>query len=405
MNKTIIKTMLVIAVLFLPRGLFAEDLSVLIERIKNHPEIISIKEKIEAEKKEVERLKALPDPITEFGLSNKEMGIDGSLMFQQTVPYPGKLDLMSKMKGFDVNMLEQKLTSNMLQRIEKTKNDYYELFLMDKSIQITKKTKKYLETMRDSALSMYSVGMIPQTDILRIETELLMQDEKLIMLNAKKEALRYKIMWDDIGLQEGYTLTITIPDEINQTPIQGFDELKKTALKNSTVLKMAFFEIEERKAALELANLEFKPDFVASSEIMTDKNWTVKLALMWPLYKEKKQKKAKEGAERNLFASQNIYEKENLELLSMIKEAYLMASSTSLSISLYKTKIIPSTNLTWESSLTNYKTGKTDFLFVFDNLMKLQESELRYYELLVGYEKAVAEIERLIGGKDVSIAD
>ncbi len=85
----------------------------------------------------------------------------------------------------------------------------------------------------------------------------------------------------------------------------------------------------------------------------------------------------------------------------MLKEAYLMATSTSLAISLYKTRIIPQSSLTWESSLANYKTGRIDFLMVFDNLMKLVESELRYYELLVAYEKEVAEIERLCGGLNV----
>ncbi|MEW6007465.1 MAG: hypothetical protein AB1595_04860 [bacterium] len=41
---------------------------------------------------------------------------------------------------------------------------------------------------------MYSTGMISQTDVLRIETELFIQDEKLIMLSAEKDALVYMII-------------------------------------------------------------------------------------------------------------------------------------------------------------------------------------------------------------------
>jgi len=35
---------------------------------------------------------------------------------------------------------------------------------------------------------------------------------------------------------------------------------------------------------------------------------------------------------------------------------------------------------------------------MFDTIMRLQEGELRYYELLTEYGKAMAEIERLTGG-------
>lgn len=76
-----------------------------------------------------------------------------------------------------------------------------------------------------------------------------------------------------------------------------------------------------------------------------------------------------------------------------------MAQSSDKNLKLYKTGIIPQANLTWQSSLANYKTGKIDFLMLLDNLMKLQESELKYYELLKEHEQAVAEIERLVGGE------
>jgi len=87
-----------------------------------------------------------------------------------------------------------------------------------------------------------------------------------------------------------------------------------------------------------------------------------------------------------------------LELLLMLKESHLMAKSTLTNLNLYKTAIIPQLNLTYTSALSNYKTGKIDFLMMFDTIMRLQEGELRYYELLTEYGKAMAEIERLTGG-------
>ncbi|MEK9148515.1 MAG: TolC family protein, partial [Candidatus Desantisbacteria bacterium] len=123
-----------------------------------------------------------------------------------------------------------------------------------------------------------------------------------------------------------------------------------------------------------------------------------RFGIMYPLYKDKKQRNTLKEVEANLSATKKGYEQEKLELLFMLKESHLMAKSALQNLNLYKSIIIPQINLTFTSAISNYKTGKIDFLMLFDNLMRLQEGEQRYYELLVGYESVCAEIERLIGG-------
>ncbi|MBU1599190.1 TolC family protein, partial [bacterium] len=162
---------------------------------------------------------------------------------------------------------------------------------------------------------------------------------------------------------------------------------------------MVGYEIEMRRKEVDLAKREFKPDFVSSAEIMDSNNWSLRFGIMYPLYKDKKQKNALIEAEKGLLSIQKGYENERLELLYMLKEAYLMAKAATQNIKLYKTAILPQANLSYTSALANYKTGKIDFLMLFDNLMRLQESELRYYELLVEHEKQASEIERLVGGE------
>lgn len=162
------------------------DLSSLIELTKQHPDILKLKENLESAKAKAKKIQVLPDPMISFGISKKEGMKENTLMFQQAFPYPGKLTLMGKIENYEVKMIEQELSETILKKFGQIKKDYYELFLINKEIEITNRTKEYLKHIEGIATAMYSTGMIQQTDILRIQQEISMQVEKLIMLDAKK---------------------------------------------------------------------------------------------------------------------------------------------------------------------------------------------------------------------------
>jgi outer membrane protein TolC len=47
--------------------------------------------------------------------------------------------------------------------------------------------------------------------------------------------------------------------------------------------------------------------------------------------------------------------------------------------------------------VAGYQVGKVDFLTLMDNLVTLLESELKYYEVLTDFQKALARLEPLVG--------
>jgi len=392
------KIVILLIIISWAKDLSAASLPCLIELTKQHPEVLKVKEKLMAAKARVIKVRSLPDPEISIGLSKKGMGREKSIMVSQSFPYPGKLSLMAEMEKRQVKMIEQELNELILKKISQLKKDYYELFFINKKIEITNRTKEYLKSIDQSAQTMYATGMIPQTDILRIQEEILMQEEKLIMLSFEKEKGRYQILWQDLGLSKDKEIDITLPDELSKTELMDYERLKALALEKSPMLKMKEFEIEMKQQGVFLAKREFKPDFVSMLEIMDSGDWGIRVGIMYPLYKNKKQKNALIEAERELFSVKQGYEDEKLKLLTMLKEEYLMAQAGDKNIKLYKTGIIPQANLSYTSALANYSVGKIDFLMLLDNLMRLQESELKYYEFLVEYEKACAELEKLTGG-------
>ncbi|MEK7273950.1 MAG: TolC family protein, partial [Candidatus Desantisbacteria bacterium] len=245
------------------------NLPELIELVRQHPEILVIKERLTAQKAKIGRVQTLPDPMVELGLGNARGMVEGSIMFQQAFPYPGKLPLMGEVEQRQLKMLEAELSAITLEKIALTKKDYYELFEINKAIEITNRTKEHLKHIEGIANTMYASGMIPQTDILRIQTEISMQTEKLIMLEAKKGLAIYRLMWLDIGLpQDSSTLEVSFPPELIPTELKDYEELQRISLQNSPMLKMVEYQAQMGEKEVDLAKKEFKPDFVSSAEVM-----------------------------------------------------------------------------------------------------------------------------------------
>jgi outer membrane protein, heavy metal efflux system len=80
-----------------------------------------------------------------------------------------------------------------------------------------------------------------------------------------------------------------------------------------------------------------------------------------------------------------------------VKDAYTMATTSDQLAELYKTVVIPQASLSLESAYASYGVGTVDFLTLIDTLMTLLEYQLKYYESLTEYQKALAQLEPIVG--------
>lgn len=383
----------------------SKNLSELIEMSKENPEVIEIKEMLEKAKAKVVEVKILPDPMIEFGYYKKEMGMrEKSLMFEQAFSWRGKLALSGDIAKKEVEIIEQELLAKILELKRETKMDFYDLWLTKKELETVERLRTYLELVIKIAQVMYSTGMAPQSDVFMAQKELSMLEERKIMLSAKEQELISKIERCCLGLSFDVKIEIEVPNQIEITILPyEFSELQKISFEFSPMLKMHQIEIEKMILEVKMAQLEFKPDFVASLEFMEpQKNFdtlTAKLGVMYPLYKNKKQKYRKIAQEKELSAHQMLYENERQMLSYNLNKAYLMLRSAEKLMKLYKEVIVPQTSLTTDSVIVNYKVGKVNFMTVLENVNTLFDAELAYFKQQAEYQKAIAEIEEMTGGK------
>jgi outer membrane protein TolC len=152
---------------------------------------------------------------------------------------------------------------------------------------------------------------------------------------------------------------------------------------------------------VELAGKEYYPDFeMGFTYVDRDDEPTMyglTASAKIPLYFWRKERPALEAARLELSAARKERESVASRLGYDVKEAYITATSSNKLARLYKTTLIPQARLAVESAFASYQVGIVGFLTVLDSIVTLLEYELKYYETLTDYMKAMAQLELVTG--------
>ncbi|WP_457603712.1 TolC family protein, partial [Legionella pneumophila] len=77
--------------------------------------------------------------------------------------------------------------------IAELKRLYYDLYFVNKSIEIVQRNQELLHEMEQSAEATYSVGKTPQQDIYRAQTEISRLEMRLVILKQQRQSLQADI--------------------------------------------------------------------------------------------------------------------------------------------------------------------------------------------------------------------
>lgn len=384
------------------------------EAIANNPEIVAVKKRLDSSRARVKQALSLDDPMLQFQGMNvpdnpfrldkdimKDMAIMSplSLGVSQTLPFPGKLRLKGKIAMEDVNINEMALFSKIQEITARTKAAYYDLYLAYKSMEINKKNIELLKDFSHIAEAKYATGVIQQQDVLTAHVELSRLIVESIHINRQKEQYIAEL---NALLNRSAQYLIGIPEEIakGESVINKIDALEEFALTNRPLLKGLSHAVKKGDNALALAKKEYFPDpniSIAYNQIdKTSDTWATSFSFNIPWLWSKKRYMIKEAKEElsainsDYKAMVNMTIFDTKRLIEEIKEFDKI-------IEIYKTTIIPQSEQTLKVTRIGYENGTADFLILINSQRVLLENELKYYESLVNYKKAIAELEKVVG--------
>jgi len=404
---------LLLALVLLSESAFAQDLKLedlVDEALKNNPEILAFRARIDGMRQRVPQAKSLPDPMLMFGYQNEgfdrytygeEVGAQWMFGASQQFLFPGKRALKGEMAQRDAESQEAMLELLKLKTASRVRELYLDLFLAHKNIDLLNGRQELFARIEDMALVRYSSGKGMQQEVLMAQTEKYMLLEKEAMFRQKIASLE-AMLKATTGRDGGGSL-----GRPGDPPYQVFlynpEEAVQMALSHSPEIKSRNKMIEAADAKIKMARKEFFPDFSINANYYNRRGefkdmWSLTSTFNLPVYYKSKQEPALLEAKASMAQAKQELEAVKLMIAAAIKDNISMIKSADKLMDLYKNGLIPKNTQDVELALSGYATGRTEPIVVLSRLKTLLEYENQYWTQFTEREKAVARVHAIAEG-------
>ncbi len=338
-------------------------------------------------------IQSFPNPI--------KNGMETDYFLQQMFPFPGKLSSMGKAAEYNASMLDQGYKGLERKIIRELKSAYYEIYLVQRKIEINAENQDLMRRFVDIASKQYEVGMGKQPDILRAQTELstLITDG----LNLQKEKRVVESMINTILSRPANAPLGYVPEIEANIPKWTFEQLRPLAVENRPEIQAMNFGIEMSKAELSASKREYFPDLmvrVMYKDMAMTKNdfWSTMLGITIPIAPWTSGKVVSKVDENELNVKKAEEEYSNMKNMTLfeVQDALVRVQTNQNIVLLYKNTVIPQAAQTLQSTTAAYQTGKTEFLMLIDAYRMLLMSRLDYYMAVMNYMASQAQLEQAV---------
>jgi outer membrane protein TolC len=173
--------------------------------------------------------------------------------------------------------------------------------------------------------------------------------------------------------------------------VPGLEALLNWVRRNSPELAALAHGIEADQSRVALTKKAFLPDFVASGGPMyrggLDPMWQVGLGITLPIHVGSRQQPRLAAARAELRSAESLYSSAGLELEFRTRERFQSLEAALRVGRLYREGILPTDELSLESAIASYRTGRVPFITVLEALNTRYADRALYLRRLADAEK------------------
>ncbi|HZW39559.1 MAG TPA: TolC family protein [Ignavibacteriaceae bacterium] len=396
---------------------------------ENNPLLKSFKAKIEAIQNRSESVSQLPPPT--LGVEFNQVPIksanvwddaeSNSLSLSQMFMLGGKLGAMreAELKGIGVEKANLKTAA--IDIVGQIKMNYYNLWMIERKIEIQKKTNDLLKQLINNLNVQLSTNRVSQADILSLTSEIYTNETQI--LNLQNEKTKYI---NTINRYLGVRLdTIQTVSELNNNISADEKELEKVLVDENPELNKMNAMVEMNKSMITANRKELVPDLMIQGMIMrmplgmplttktdltmltmgmgepakTEYMYSIMASITLP-FAPWSSNKYKFKEEELLSSIKGIeYEKEDMQnnMISELKNNVLKLNNAKNLLNLYSNDVIPSYEKSLNAQIISYQTNRTNLTSVIDAFRMLLMQNMNYYMAQADIQMAAAEIEMMVG--------
>ncbi len=323
-------------------------------------------------------------------------------MVQQSFPGPGKRGLRSGIAGKEVEIARLELETvrrNVAIRVRKA---FYDLLRNADELRVHDQQVALAREGLRSARIKYTVGRVPQQDVLRAQIAITRLAEHLVGLSQEGEMAR-AILNTLMGRDPATPLEIV--GEYSTPPrLPALVDLERIALDNRPELKLVTQQREVAADRIALARKAYTPDYTLSAGYMLmppearfRNNYMAEVTVNLPWLNKRKHDSEIKEAESAASVTDAEYEARRAAVFLEIQEALIRAQAAQRSLALYRDTLRPQAEATLQAASAAYQHDRADFLNLIDSQNLILEVQSSYYRVAAELDARLAELELAIG--------
>jgi outer membrane protein, heavy metal efflux system len=323
-------------------------------------------------------------------------------MVTQALPGPGKRSLRTSVADSDVAEARDELAEVRLRVRVGVRKAFYDLLETQDELRIHDEHVAIAQQAIAAARIRYTVGQVPQQDLLKAQLELTRLAEHMIRFDRDAEVARARLNTlvgrdpaAPLRVEGDYGVLATLPSE---------ESLERLALQVRPDLLEAEAAAAKSRQEQSLAKKAYVPDFTVSAGYMLmpptsnmRNTYMVEGSMSLPWLDHRRHNAEIATAEAAVTEQDAELAALRTEAFGQIKESLAEAEATQKFAALYQNSLRPQAEATLHAAVIAYENNQTDFLNLLDSQMQVIDIDLAWLQALADFNTRMADLELAVG--------
>jgi outer membrane protein TolC len=373
-----------------------------------NPELRAMSWEAEAAQSRSRGAGALPDPIVQMELRDipiQEPTLSpanaGNTRYslRQLFPLGDKRGLRRGIAEADAAAADARRSATQAEVRMRAKVAFGQYWYAAQAQRVTETLRTLMADLEQIARARYGSGLTPQQDVIKAQTELTSLRSDLVMLTAERRQAAARL---NGVLARPTDAPLAEPREMRPVPARALDfaGLVRDASARSPALAVNAAQIESATRNADLVRASGTPDLgvglgvIQKGTRLTDYEVMLEVNIPWQFdvikanVNEAQAMSSAAQARREATATQLQSELgQNWAALDALREQGEIVRGT----------LLPQVQLTFDSALASYQTGRVDFATLLDAQRQVRRTRLDLLKIELEQQLRLAELERIVG--------
>jgi outer membrane protein TolC len=373
-----------------------------------NPELRAMSLEADAARRRVESAAALPDPM--FGMELRDVPIEdptlspakaGSTRYtlKQMFPLGDKRGLRRGIAEAEVSAADARRRATLSELRMKAKTAYSQYWYATQAHRVTDDVRRLMADLEQIARARYGNGLVPQQDVIKAQTEVTTMRTDLLMLGSERRQAAARLNGVLARSADAALLDAETPRPI-PAGARDFAALTRTASERNPTLALQSAQIAsaDRNSNLVRANrwpdLTFGVSGIQMGTRLTAYELMVEVNIPW-------QRDVLRANESEALAMRSAAEAKHdaalVQLQSELGQNWAALDALGEQAAILQDTLLPQAQLTFESALSAYQSGRVDFGTLLDAQRAIRKTRLDLLKVQLEQQMRLAEIERIVG--------